>query len=159
MSNYSKLNIQDLFGKFDHNYSSSGRIDLESLFRKHTPSDEYRFDSTILLETVKKRKQKFKKFCSELFQICCETMISANDSGLTDIIFEVPDVVPECVDYKPAECLKFINEKLKEQKLSSLLLSKTKIFISWSNLEKKISEEDEKNKEKDKETSKFLEKL
>jgi len=137
-----KLNIENLFSTSDDTKPyTNGKLDIDTLFGKNSRDDKnFTFDSQILLNGVKKRRQKLKEYCSDTYKTCCETIISANNSGLTDIIFEVPEIVPDCLDYKPLECLKYIENKLKEQKISDIILSPTKIFITWNNLESKIKE-------------------
>ncbi len=46
--------------------------------------------------------------------------------------------MPDVLDYNSYDCLKIIQEKLNEQKISSIIMSKNKIFITWKNLEEKI---------------------
>ena len=137
-----KLNIQNLFtiGEDTKPYID-GKLDINTLFCDNMKNNkDYKFNSSVLLNGVKKRRQKMKEYCSETFKTCCDTIVSANNSGLTDIIYEIPETVPDCLDYKPNECLNFIEQKLKEQKIGTLTLSKTKIFITWNNLEEKIKQ-------------------
>jgi hypothetical protein len=140
-----KLNIENLFTTGDENRPyTDGKLDIETLFGKNSRDDKnFTFDSQVLLDGVKKRRQKLKEYCSDTYKTCCETIISANNAGLTDIIFEIPEIVPDCLDYKPLECLKYIEGKLKEQKISDIILSHSRIFITWNNLESKIKETNE----------------
>ena len=140
-----KLNIENLFTTGDENRPyTDGKLDIETLFGKNSRDDKnFTFDSQILLDGVKKRRQKLKEYCSDTYKTCCETIISANNAGLTDIIFEIPEIVPDCLDYKPLECLEYIEGKLKEQKISDIILSHSRIFITWNNLESKLKESEE----------------
>lgn len=140
-----KLNIENLFSTGDDNRPHmDGKLDIDTLFGKNSRDDKtFTFDSQVLLNGVRKRRQKLKEYCADTYKTCCETIISANNAGLTDIIFEIPEIVPDCLDYKPLECLKYIESKLKEQKISDIILSQSRIFITWNNLESKIKEEED----------------
>ena len=136
------LNIENLFTtNYGNKPHTDGKLDINTLFRNNSKnSKNYSFDSQVLLDGVKKRRQKVKECYSSTYKTCCETIISANNSGLTDIIFEIPEIIPDCLDFIPYECLKYIEEKLKEQKVACLILSKIRIFITWNNIEEKINE-------------------
>ena len=134
------LNIETLFTTGEENKPhTNGKLDINTLFCDNMKNKDYKFNSQILLEGVKKRRQKMNEYCLETYKTCCDTIVSANNSGLTDIIYEIPEFVPYCVEYKSTECLKIIEQKLKEEKITCLLLTKTKLFITWNNLEEKLN--------------------
>lgn len=134
-----KLNIENLFTTGEDNRPhTDGKLDINTLFCDNVKNKDYKFNSQVLLDGVKKRRQKMKEYCVETYKTCCDTIISANNSGLTDIIYEIPEFVPDCLDYKSIGCLKYIEEKLKEQKISCLILTNIKMFITWNKLEEKL---------------------
>lgn len=134
----SKLNIENLFST-DINKPYCGNIDINTLFKNEKKyNEDFSFDSKLLLKNLEKKRKKIKKCYSDIYKTCCDTIISANNSGLTDIIFQVPDDVPDCLNYNFFDCINNIIKELTEQKITCLQVSKTKIFISWVDLESKL---------------------
>jgi hypothetical protein len=143
-----KLNIENLFSsKGGVKPHTNGKLDINTLFKKcEKVNDNFVFDSEILLESIKIKKQKILDCHLSIFKTCCESIISANSSGITDIIHEIPEHVPDVLDFNSKKCLVFIKNKLREQKISSTLLTNTRIFITWNDLEEKINaDKDEKS--------------
>lgn len=135
-----KINIENLFANGENDFYISGSLDVFTLFSKEEKNKEYNFNSNVLLDCVRKRRQKMKEYCDNAYKLCCERIESANKSGLTDIIFEIAECVPDCLNYKPRECLEYIEKKLKAQKISTYTMSDTQIFITWINLEDKLDD-------------------
>ena len=135
-----QLNIENLFtGKHGMKPYTNGKLDINTLFRKNIGgSNDVPFNAQVLLEGVKKKKQKIRECYENIYKNCCDTIMSANKVGLTDIIFEIPNNVPECMEYKPIDCIKNIQIKLREQKISCFILSLFRIFISWNDFEEQI---------------------
>lgn len=138
-SELEKINIENLFSSANGNRPyTNGRLDINTLFKNKSNNKDFKFDSDFLLNDVRKRKEKLSDTYMNIYKLCCDKIVSANSVGITDIIYEAPHFVPECTLYNTKECLKFIREKLDEEKISCLMLSKTKIFITWHDLEEKI---------------------
>lgn len=137
------LNIANLFGGDGNAPHTNGKLDINTLFIKKNSVTEFSFDSDILLKGVRKRKLKVTETHANIYKGCCEIVTTASGTGATDIIYEVPDHVIECTDYDPYECLKFIKEKLMEQNISTHILTRKKIFITWHDLEEKINQKEE----------------
>jgi hypothetical protein len=149
---FEKLNIENLFSSDGIRPHTNGKIDIETLFKKNNTNEDFDFDPHMLLSTIKKKRKKMKECYDEIFKSCCDTILSADKSGITDIIYEVPHYVPECSNYNTDDCIKILKNKLNEQKLSCLKLNKTKIFITWSNLEEKLSSNENIEQDDDKHT-------
>lgn len=130
----SKFNIETLFGETTH---ANGKFDINTLFNSPSDISECTFDSDMLLKNIRKKKEKLNECYNSVYKSCCNSILSADNSGLTDIIYEVQQDIPECLGYNSANCLNFIREKLKRQRISCLVMTRTKIFISWKNIEKK----------------------
>lgn len=141
--NLKSLNIENLFGINGTVPHTNGKLDINTLFKKNSKDSEYVFDSDTLLNGVRKRKAKVSETYLNFYRGCCEIITNASNAGITDITYEVPDNVIECVDYSPTECLKFIKEKLTEQHISTCVTSRRKIFITWHNLEEKLAKREE----------------
>lgn len=137
-----KLNIENLFSNQDGSKPhTDGKLDINTLFKNSKKEKDFTFDSHLLLSNVKKKKQKLKECYFEIYKNCCETILSADKSGITDIIYEIPHDIPECLDYQPADCLISLKNKLKKEDMSCLILNKFRLFISWKRLEYKIEDE------------------
>ena len=135
-----KLNIINLFTSTDGIHPhTNGKLDIETLFKKNPKHDkDFIFDPYVLLNNVKKKRQKLIECYFGVFKSCCTTILSADKYGITDIIFEVPFNIPECLDYKSEDCLESIKKKLNNNGISCLKLNKSRIFITWNNLEEKL---------------------
>ena len=151
MSNENKrefkgLNIENLFSSKGTMPHTNGKLDINTLFNK-TSNDNYSFDSDILLNGVRKRKHKLTETYADIYKGCCELITTASNTGATDIYYDAPDHVIDCTDYDSLECLKHIKDKLLEQNISTVILSRKKIFITWYDLEEKnIRREEELQK-------------
>jgi len=139
-NNLSKLNIENLFPNSNNcGNNFHGRLDINSLFQNHTK--EFNFNSNVLLEGIHKKRKALQEHYNNIYKICCETIMAVNKSGLTDITYEIP-LYSECVGYNCIECLNFLKDKLKQQKLGARIVAQTKIFITWHDLEKRIVKND-----------------
>lgn len=138
------FSIENLFSLNDVKPHTNGKLDINTLFKNNsdnTNNTNIEFDSDALLNGIRKRKVKLVDTHAEIFNGCCRTITSANDVGITDIFYDVPENIIECTDYDPKVCMKYIKEKLAEHEISSLIIkkSRTKIFITWKNLEEKLN--------------------
>jgi hypothetical protein len=137
-SSFSKLNVENLFSsKRGKKLQSKGKLDIKTLFRKQKNEDQS-FDSSILLENITKRKKRLDEKYIEIFRLCRDKIIAANSAGITDILYEVPEFVPECQNYNSFESMNLIIEKLNDQQLSCMIINNRMIFISWHDLENKL---------------------
>lgn len=134
--NINNLNIASLFPCSDgsKNYVS-GCLDIKTLFASQ--NENYIFDSRVLLNQKNQRDQVVLKWYRIMYKSCCEKIKDVNDNSITDIIFDIVVQVAECPEYDSYTCLKFIEKNLNEQFINTHILSATKIFISWNNLENK----------------------
>ena len=133
-----KFNLESLFPS-DHKSSNRGKLDMNTLFgNEEDDSNSYKFDSKILLSNIHKRKKKLDATHNDMFRGCCESIKGASEAGYSHIHYDVPKHVIDCNDYKPSECLEFIKEKLNEQKLNIKIISRTRMYISWEDIEEKL---------------------
>ncbi len=138
------FNIENLFSSNESKPHTNGKLDINTLFKNNSENINFVFDSDILLNGARKRKVKLEDTHIDIFKGCCRTITEANDSGVTDIFYEVPLNIIECIDYDSKTCMKYVKEKLNEHNISSLIIknSKTKMFITWKDLEKKLAEKE-----------------
>lgn len=142
MDNLNKFTVASLFGKTDGTKAYfGGHLDVNTLFKNKENTNN--FNSRTLLNNVYDRRKMLLRWYNNMYTVCCEKITIVNSNGLTDMIFEVMNYIPECPEYKSIECLKFIEKNLITQLIDTKIISDTKIFITWNNLESKI---DGKNK-------------
>jgi hypothetical protein len=130
----SKFNIETLFGGTSH---TNGKFDVNTLFNTQDSQENFTFDSNMLIRNITKKKEKLNECYNNIYKSCCTAILSADNSGLTDIIYEVQQYIPECLGYDSYDCICYIKRKLSRQKISCLITSTTKLFISWKNIDKK----------------------
>jgi hypothetical protein len=92
------------------------------------------------LATAQLKRKKLLQQYMAIYNLCCAKIKEANSFAITDIIFEVVNFIPECQEYKPKKCLKFIKKRLNEQLIDTYIISDTKIFITWAKLEIKFND-------------------
>ncbi len=146
MKELKSLNIENLFYSGSSKPHTNGKLDINTLFKKKSQDSDFSFDSDILLNGVRKRKNKLSEVYANYYKGCCERVTMASNAGVTDIFYEVPDNIIECTDYVSLDCLKYIKERLRDQYISTKIVSKKKIFITWYDLEEKIAQRDEELK-------------
>lgn len=142
-NNTHKFNIANLFPNPDGSKPYiGGKLDVNTLFRKKQEDDlTINFDSRDLLKTAHVKRKKILKWYVKMFNACTEKIKSANSFGITDIVFEIINFIPECPEYKPLKCLKFISKKLNEQHINTYIVNSTHLFITWADLELRIDDD------------------
>ena len=116
-----------------------GKLDVNIISKntKFNDNDEekYNFDSKVLLNNIYERRKRLHKWMIKMFNLCCEKIKTADDLGLTDIVFEIPKVIVESSEFKHEQAIKYIDENLKKEFLDTYILSYRQIFISWKYIE------------------------
>lgn len=87
-----------------------------------------------LIYEQEEKKLKVHNQYKRVFNMCLKKIKASNKLNITEIIFDIPSVVFRCPDYSEYECIKFIEERLNELCLDTLVISKNKLFISWKNV-------------------------
>ncbi|ATZ80446.1 hypothetical protein BMW23_0392 [Bodo saltans virus] len=135
MNSYKNINLDSLFPSDNNNDEMRyGKIDIDTLFKKN--DDDFNFDSTVLLDVIKKKKEALRICYNNIFKKCCEAIVKANNDGFVKIKYEIPQF-SELYGYSCRDCLYFIKNKLSEQLIDTRIISQTQIIIQWSNLERK----------------------
>ncbi len=136
-----KFNLVSLFSGTDaeKNIGKSGEINIINIIRDSTTVAKH--DSKELLENSKKKKEKVLVLYDNEYDACWERIHESNNYNLKYIMYTVPKFNIECDLYNPIICMQYIQKKLKFHKIGSTLVSDTKIFISWHNLEELLSHE------------------
>jgi len=133
-----KFSIESLFPSNEgEELSSSGTLDVNTLFNgtgiNNDPDRE--FDSSVLLKSIYDRRSRLRKNYVIIFNKCCERIKATNNYNLTDIIYELPIVIPECPNFNHRECLEYIRDNLRKQYIDAIIIDKRKIFITWKYIE------------------------
>lgn len=137
------LSVDNLFPSGGVSGTKGRRLDIETIF-SNTPlnhSPESSFNSNVLMNTIKKKREKKMNFYKQMLRYCHQSINNANDILKTDILFSVPDNTTECLEYDSYECLKFISDKLKEDFIDSVIISNTSMFITWKFIESRINQQ------------------
>lgn len=143
-SNMKDINIKNIFSNnVLQNYSQekttisindfSVNTLLESNTFKTTISDDYILNK---IKTNKiNEKKKIVELYEELYKQCLVKINTAIELNITDIIFNVGLSYFGYTTYNSFECIKFIEQKLKEKKFLTMIISNKDIFISWKNID------------------------
>lgn len=142
-----KINIENLFSTTTHNSHTSGKMDINTLFSHKSKNNKPSFDPKLLLNGGIKRKNMLDKCYINIYDACCDTILMADKAGVTDIVFEVP-IAENCVGYNTEESITILEKNLKKVSNNGIQcqpITKTKLFITWHNIEKALSSKDVNN--------------
>lgn len=132
------LTIDKLMPSKNLDYLPRGTITINSISKdKNINSDpELNFNSTVLLKNIQQKRLKIRAKMVEMFNLCCEKILEADNSGLTDLIFKLPEST--FIDFngcKDIDIIYYIEKKLKQNKLDVLILKSDTLFITWKFIE------------------------
>jgi len=113
------------------------KLNLSSLentinYDKITNND---FSSSILIDKRQKRREEKLKYYIKMLNYCQNTIIHMDENMKTDLIFTIEETIPECKEFDALECLKFISLKLRQEKFDTIIITPTKLFITWKYIE------------------------
>lgn len=117
---------------------TNGKMDIESIAKDKFINDtpEQNFNSDVLLKNIKKKRQKLRNTLVNTYNLCCDKIKEADSIGLTDLIFELPEIMflsfSECRDI---DIINYISNNLRKQKLNTYIINNKKLFITWKFLE------------------------
>ena len=124
--------------KLQTDYLAKGKLSIDSISKdKNINSDpDLNFNSTVLLKNIQQRRLKVRAKLVEMFNLCCDKILDAENSGLTDLIFKLPEST--FIDFngcRDIDIINYIANKLKQNKLDILILKSDTIFITWKFIE------------------------
>ncbi len=134
------INIKNIFSNNTlHNTNTNISI---SDFSVNTLVESNTFNTTIsddyIIGKIKSNKLNEKNKIIDLYETkykeCLIKINNAIELNLTDIIFTVGISYFGFKTYNSLECIKYIQEKLKEKNFLTLIVSNKDIFISWKNI-------------------------
>ncbi|CAH6421683.1 Hypothetical protein KVN_LOCUS413 [uncultured virus] len=135
-----KINIGNLFNNYKNDKHTS--IDTNNIFDREKRSEDNiknNFSVQKIIQSKHERKNKLTKNYKKIYNICLKRIDLANKLNITEIIYDVPQIIYGCEEYSTIDCLKYIEKNLQDIKFDTLLLNKKSIFISWFNLEENIN--------------------
>ena len=133
-----KITINTLMPSSNQSYLHKGKIDINSISKDKFINDDpdINFDSGVLLKSIQKKREKIRSKLVSSYNLCCEKIKEADNIGLTDLIFELPNMISMSNIYcKDIDVIRYISNKLREEKLNTLIINNTKIFITWKFIE------------------------
>lgn len=105
---------------------------VESNTFKSTISDDYIINKIKINKINEKKKND--ELYGELYKNCLIKINTGIELNMTDIIYSVGISYFGYTKYNSLECLKYIDNKLKEKNFLTLIISNNGIFISWKNI-------------------------
>jgi len=134
---FTKMNIESLMPSKYPNEYSNGRLDVNSIAPPKLLNGEPQknFNSNELLKNIYEKRKKMRDWLVNTYNLCCGKIKDADDVGLTDIIFELPDIIMENSQYRHSDAIDYIIKNLRQEQIDVLKINNKKIFISWKYLE------------------------
>jgi hypothetical protein len=135
---FKHLNIENLMPSDNKNYNNTkGVIDINMISSdKAVNSEPHKdFNSINLLDNIYERRIQKRNWLVSEFNRCCEQIKNANNLGLTDIFFSIPEIIVENSSYKHKDALEYISKNLREQKLDTYIVNNRTLFVTWKYLE------------------------
>jgi len=122
-------------------------LDVYSLYntKEQRIQNQLNFNIERLVQLREEKKNKIFIQYDKIFNACLNKINRANNLHKTEVLFDIPEGIYGHSDYNPLQCLEYIEKKLKDMCLDTLILKKS-IYISWLNLSDNLKKPD-KDKE------------
>jgi hypothetical protein len=131
-----KLSVQTIVQDNIKVCEGKGGLNVYSLANlKKSYDDVHSYNAETLIKIQHDKREKKLDTFIKYYSRCFETIKILNNKNMTDMIFDVPDKVPECPDYNPIDCMDFIESKLKEKYMDIYRINYKTIFITWKYIE------------------------
>ena len=112
---------------------NSNNIDVESL--SNLKNSKEIFDINMIISIKKQKREKLLETYITYYDRCIEKIKILNKRNICDLFFQVPFYIPDCFEYKPQDCIDFIQNKLKKYYMDSYKINNNTIFITWKYIE------------------------
>lgn len=135
---FREMNIENLMPSNNHNYNRNKgvlTVDMISNGSKINVEPDRDFDSLKLLNNINDRRKKKRNWLVDIYNQCCSKIRDADDGGLTDIIFTLPEIIVENSSYKHREAIEYVSKNLREQKLDTYIMDERNLFVTWKYIE------------------------
>ncbi len=135
------LQRDDVYNKHNKNGSSGNNnrnnLDVRSLM---TITNSYydqnlNFTAEQIIKTNKEKREKILEVYNKYYYKCIEKIKLLNNQGKIDLIYEIPEVIPETPDYVAKFCVDYISNKLKTNYFDTYIMNPTTIFVTWKFIE------------------------
>lgn len=100
-----------------------------------TSKTDEKKNAELLLEIRKKKRERILEIYIYEYKRCLEQIKKLNKNEVEDMIFEIPKINIDFMEYKSDDCLKYISDKLKQSYMDTYILNSTMIFITWKYIE------------------------
>ena len=130
-----KININNLFPGSSDNYSP---LDVESLFNLNEQKNKKKMNFNVerLIKLREERKNKVLSKYEKVFGLCLNKITLANNMNKLEVVYDLPDFMYGSFEYNVFDCLIYIDEKLKNMNLDTLIINENTLYISWADLGK-----------------------
>ncbi len=138
MNKTNKITIDTLMPGSNSGYLHKGKFDINSISKDKFINDDpdINFDSGVLLKSIQKKREKIRAKLVTSYNLCCDKIREADNTGLTDLIFELPNMISMSNIYcKDIDVIRYISNKLQDEKLNTYIIDDTKLFITWKFIE------------------------
>lgn len=126
-----KINIESLFPAYKtHHCDNKKTLDVKVISQNQRP-----FDTNILIETRARKRKILLNHYSKFYETCLKKIEIANNLGKTDLLFTVTEMIFNCPEYKPIDCILYIKKKLNEDLFDTHIINHRTLFITWLYLE------------------------
>lgn len=123
-----KINIENLFHCKTNN--SSKMLDVKAITK-----NQKSFDTDILIETRERKRKTLLNYYIKFYNTCLKKIEIANNLGKTDLLYTVTEFIPNCIEYKPIECIKYIKNKLDNDLFDTYIIDDKTLFVTWLYIE------------------------
>lgn len=137
-----KININNLFPTTSES-DNFKPLDVESLFNLNEQKNRKKMNFNLerLIKLREERKSKILVQYEKVFGFCLNKITLANNLNKLEVVYNLPEAIYGSFEYNVVDCLMYVNDKLKDMGLETLILNESTIYISWVNLGKDKNEE------------------
>lgn len=130
-----KININNLFPSSSDDFMP---LDVQSLFNLNEQKNRKKINFNIerLIKLREERKNKVLSQYEKVFGFCLNKINLANNLNKLEVIYDIPEAMYGSFEYNQLDCLLYIDNKLKDMGLDTLLIDNNSLYISWLELGK-----------------------
>lgn len=112
-------------------------LDVNNLYntQENKIKSKINFNVDRLIKLREERKKKILIQYEKVFNICLNKINLANNLNKTEVTYDIPEAIYGHTDYNIIDCIAYVNNKLENMNLDTLILNGNTIYISWLNLE------------------------
>jgi GTP cyclohydrolase I len=123
-----KINIDNLFGT----KTKDRKMDVTTLFEENKKDEK--FDVNKLKDKRRYDKERAESEYKKILKIIQKKINDTNKYGAMYLVYEIPEIVFGCSEYKKNICMQYLEKKLKRDNFEIIIMSDIKIYVSWKKL-------------------------